>query len=164
MLCCCALLSLPFWFIDCIIYLITSIIHSQEFGLFSSPCFRFECELSTEFVLVLLMFVSTCISQVALGEMNELLNADYDANNLPKGKLRSVSNVILLISPWCSLAELESTLFFFRGWLYISNSCIRRINLFFKWKQQCSLYNCRCTQLHGFGKNSLNDKNKKIIS
>jgi hypothetical protein len=45
------------------------------------------------------MFVSTCISQVALGEMNELLNADYDANNLPKGKLRSVSNVILLISP-----------------------------------------------------------------
>ncbi|KAF0912016.1 hypothetical protein E2562_012822 [Oryza meyeriana var. granulata] len=25
--------------------------------------------------------------KVALGEMNELLNADYDANNLPKGKL-----------------------------------------------------------------------------
>ncbi|XP_015693725.1 poly [ADP-ribose] polymerase 2-A isoform X2 [Oryza brachyantha] len=28
------------------------------------------------------------LCEVALGEMNELLNADYDANNLPKGKLR----------------------------------------------------------------------------
>lgn len=27
------------------------------------------------------------LCEVALGEMNELLNADYDANNLPKGKL-----------------------------------------------------------------------------
>ena len=31
------------------------------------------------------------ISQVALGDMNELLVADYNANNLPKGKLRSVN-------------------------------------------------------------------------
>uniref|UniRef100_O50017 Poly [ADP-ribose] polymerase 2 n=1 Tax=Zea mays TaxID=4577 RepID=PARP2_MAIZE len=29
------------------------------------------------------------LCEVALGDMNELLNADYDANNLPKGKLRS---------------------------------------------------------------------------
>lgn len=27
------------------------------------------------------------LCEVALGDMNELLNADYDANNLPKGKL-----------------------------------------------------------------------------
>jgi hypothetical protein len=26
--------------------------------------------------------------------MNELLDADYDANNLPKGKLRSVADAI----------------------------------------------------------------------
>jgi hypothetical protein len=36
----------------------------------------------------------TSIYQVALGDMNELLNADYDANNLPKGKLRSVTDAI----------------------------------------------------------------------
>lgn len=31
------------------------------------------------------------IFQVALGEMNELLYSDYNANNLPKGKLRYIS-------------------------------------------------------------------------
>jgi hypothetical protein len=36
----------------------------------------------------------TSICQVALGDMNELLNADYNANNLPKGKLRSVTDAI----------------------------------------------------------------------
>uniref|UniRef100_A0A0D9V0P5 Poly [ADP-ribose] polymerase n=1 Tax=Leersia perrieri TaxID=77586 RepID=A0A0D9V0P5_9ORYZ len=36
------------------------------------------------------------LCEVALGEMNELLNGDYNANNLPMGKLRSVSNAIIL--------------------------------------------------------------------
>ncbi|KAG8052277.1 hypothetical protein GUJ93_ZPchr0001g29399 [Zizania palustris] len=38
------------------------------------------------------------LCEVALGEMNELLNADYHADNLPKGKLRSVANAIILKS------------------------------------------------------------------
>jgi hypothetical protein len=47
----------------------------------------------------------TSICQVALGDMNELLNADYDANNLPKGKLRSVADAVflLVITPFVSL-------------------------------------------------------------
>uniref|UniRef100_A0A0E0FLD8 NAD(+) ADP-ribosyltransferase n=1 Tax=Oryza nivara TaxID=4536 RepID=A0A0E0FLD8_ORYNI len=62
-----------------------------------STIFKVEALGEIEIATKLLEDDST--DQVALGEMNELLNADYDANNLPKGKLRSVSNVILLISP-----------------------------------------------------------------
>jgi hypothetical protein len=48
------------------------------------------CPFFVESNVVLLMpFYSIC--QVALGSMNELLNADYNANNLPKGKLRSIT-------------------------------------------------------------------------
>ena len=36
----------------------------------------------------------TLISQVALGDMNELLNGDYNANNLPNGKLRSITDTV----------------------------------------------------------------------
>jgi hypothetical protein len=39
---------------------------------------------------VLIMPIETSILQVALGDMNELLYGDYNANNLPQGKLRLV--------------------------------------------------------------------------
>ncbi|OEL33672.1 Poly [ADP-ribose] polymerase 2 [Dichanthelium oligosanthes] len=35
------------------------------------------------------------LCEVALGDMNELLDEDYNANNLPEGKLRSVTDTII---------------------------------------------------------------------
>jgi hypothetical protein len=39
---------------------------------------------------VLIMPIETSILQVALGDMNEVLDGDYNANNLPQGKQRLV--------------------------------------------------------------------------
>jgi len=53
----------------------------------------FVCKAFAEFSCVDNAYL-TLISQVALGDMNELLNGDYNANNLPKGKLRSITDTV----------------------------------------------------------------------
>ncbi len=119
-----------FWFIGCVIYLLTSIIHSQfqEFGLFASPPFNFK--LFTD-IIIFLMLVLTYISQVALGEMNELLYGDFGADNLPNGKLRSVSHTIIskYFSWTCGI-----------NFLLVNGSI------------HSSRYTRRCTQPHSFVK------------
>ena len=52
----------------------------------------------------------TSICQVALGDMNELLNGDYNANNLPNGKLRSITDTVSFN---------YSTIFFLNGLVFL---------------------------------------------